>query len=52
MPEADGDNYHFVFEPDEDDSEVDVFVRDAGGYIGSFTAVIKKAIAANKDFDI
>ena len=52
VPEADGDNYHFVFEPDEDDSEVDVFVRDAGGYIGSFTAVIKKAIAANKDFDI
>ena len=52
VPENDGPDYRFTVEPDEDSSEIDVFVKDAEGYIGSFTAKINRAISENKDFDI
>ncbi len=52
IPESDGSKYTFIYEPEDDETEVEVFVRDSAGYIGSFTAVINRAITDNKDFDI
>ena len=53
VPDVDGDVYSFPFEPDDDKTtEVDVFVKDDEGYIGSFTAVFKREISMAKEFEI
>lgn len=52
IPDADDNKYTFVYEPEGDETEVEVFVRDSEGYIGSFVAVINRAITDNKEFDL
>ena len=48
----DEEGYFFSYKPDDDEDEIKVIVRDDAGFIGSFTAVIKRAISDNEDFDI
>lgn len=48
----DEEGYFFSYKPDDDEDEIKVIVRDNAGFIGSFTAVIKRAISDNEDFDI
>lgn len=51
-PAMDEDGFAFTYQPEDDEDEVRVSVKDNNGFIGSFTAKIKRAISDNVDFDI
>lgn len=53
MPATETDNGYVVhYHPESSETETEVFVTDANGYVGSFTAKIVNPIKANAEFDI
>ena len=44
--------YAFDYEPEEENADVKVFVKDAAGFFGAFSVHIKSAISENEDFKI